>query len=182
MHGVRLWRGFRRQGLQAKVGSMKPLILLDIDGVLNPLARAVSPDGSLELVLSDVKVALVNRLAAFGRIAWVSTWPAEQTAGLESQLRLGDEPLRVPLPVRALGESEAPTPKLRPVSRWLARMELSGEVTWDSVVWIDDVLGPDAREWAHGFRQQVLLLKPVPAEGLTELHVVAVEVFVQSGG
>ena len=160
---------------------MKPLILLGIDGVLNPLARAGSPGGPLELVLSDVKVALVNRLAAFGSIAWVSTWPEEQTAGLESQLRLGDEPLRVPLPARALSESEAPTPKLRSVTRWLARMELSGEVTWDSVVWIDDVLGPDAHEWAHGFRHQVLLVKPVPAEGLTEAHIVAVEVFVQSG-
>ena len=60
-------------------------------------------------------------------------------------------------------------------------MELSGEATWDSVVWIDDVLGPDAREWARGFRRQVLLVRPLPAEGLTEAHVVAVEVFVQSG-
>ncbi len=70
--------------------TMKPLILLDIDGVLNPRARVANPDGSLELVLSDAKIALVNRLAAFGRIAWVSTWPAEQTAGLESQLQAGE--------------------------------------------------------------------------------------------
>ena len=161
--------------------TMKPLILLDIDGVLNPRVRVANADGSPELVLSDTKIALVNRLAVFGRIAWVSTWPAWQTAGLESQLQLGNETLRVPLAARALNESESPTPKLRPVTRWLARMELSGEVTWDSVVWIDDVLGPDAREWAHGFRQQVLLVKPLPAEGLTEAHVVAVEVFVQSG-
>lgn len=161
--------------------TMKPLILLDIDGVLNPRSRAASPGGPLELVLSDAKVALVNRLAASGRIAWVSTWPAEQTAGIESQLRLTAEPLRVPLPARSLTESESHTPKLRPVTRWLARMELTGEVTWDSVVWIDDVLGPDAHEWAHGFRQQVLLVRPLPAAGLTEAHVVAVEVFVQSG-
>ena len=161
--------------------TMKPLILLDIDGVLNPRVRVANADGSPELVLSDAKIALVNRLAVFGRIAWVSTWPAWQTAGLESQLQLGNETLRVPLPARALNESESPTPKLRPVTRWLARMELSGEATWDSVVWIDDVLGPDAREWARGSRRQVLLVRPLPAEGLTEAHVVAVEVFVQSG-
>ena len=61
--------------------TMKPLILLDIDGVLNPRARVASPDGSLELVLSDAKIALVNRLAVFGRIAWVSTWPAGRPPG-----------------------------------------------------------------------------------------------------
>jgi hypothetical protein len=38
------------------------------------------------------------------------------------------------------------TPKLGSVSRWLARMDALGEADWDSVVWIDDVLGPDARE------------------------------------
>jgi len=158
---------------------MKPLILLDIDGVLNPAARAASPGGSPELTLSDARVALVRRLSALGRIAWVSTWPQEQTSCLEAQLQLEDSPLRVPLPTRTMHESEAQTPKLRPVSRWLARMELLGEASWDSVVWIDDVLGQDAREWAHGFRQEVLLVKPLPADGLTEAHVVAVEVFVQ---
>lgn len=80
---------------------------------------------------------------------------------------------------RAADEDE-PTPKLRSVRRWLARMRDSGEADWDSVVWIDDVLGPDAREWAHQYDQPVLLEKPVPAQGLTELQVVAVEVFIDS--
>ena len=101
-------------------------------------------------------------------------------AGLEDQLQLEAEPLRVVIVLRPDDEDQ-PTPKLRSVTRWLFRMEALGEADWDSVVWIDDVLGPDAREWAHGFRQQVLLVKPLPAEGLTEAHVVAVEVFVQSG-
>jgi hypothetical protein len=158
---------------------MKLLILLDIDGVLNPVARA-GPGGEPELVLSGTRIALVRRLAALGQIAWVSTWPAEQRAGLEKQLQLAVEPLRVPLP-GALNESDAATPKLRPVSRWLKRMELLGEAEWDAVVWIDDVLGPDAREWAHHYNRPVLLEKPLPAQGLTEVHVVAVEVFVDDG-
>jgi hypothetical protein len=87
------------------------------------------------------------------------------------------EPLRVTLTVRA-GDSEEPTPKLRSVRRWLATMELLGEADWDSVVWIDDVLGPEAREWAHNHHQPVLLEKPAPGQGLSEVHVVAVEVFV----
>jgi hypothetical protein len=158
---------------------MKPVILLDIDGVLNPTARAATIGGEPRLVLSAERAALVMRLARCGRIAWVSTWPAEQTAGLEAQLQLDEEPLRVPLPAKPLNESRAATPKLRPVSRWLARMELLGDADWDSVVWIDDVLGPDAREWASHYGAPVLLEKPAPARGLMEVHVVAVEVFVE---
>ena len=156
---------------------MKPIILLDVDGVLNPVARHGGGGTLPELVLSDGTASLVRRLARCGRIAWVTTWPADSTAGLESQLRLDVEPLRVTLTVRA-GASEEPTPKLRSVRRWLATMELLGEADWDSVVWIDDVLGPDAREWAHNHHQPVLLEKPAPGQGLSEVHVVAVEVFV----
>lgn len=162
---------------QARVSFMKLLILLDIDGVLNPVARVAGPGQGPELVMSETRIALVRRLAALGRIAWVSTWPAEQRMGLEKQLQLPVEPLRVPLPW-SLSESDAPTPKLRPVSRWLEKMELLGEAEWDAVVWIDDVLGPDARAWAQQYNHPVLLEKPLPAQGLTEVHVVAVEVFV----
>lgn len=153
------------------------IILLDIDGVLNPLARPGSGGDRPELTLSDSKVALVRRLAELGRIAWVSTWPADLTAGLEAQLQLEVEPLRVTLLMQPSDDDE-PTPKLRSVSRWLARMEAAGDADWDSVVWIDDVLGPDARKWAHGYGRPVLLEKPVPDQGLGDIHVVAVEVFV----
>ena len=156
---------------------MKPIILLDIEGVLNPVARPGGGGDLPELLLPDGAISLVRRLARCGRIAWVSTWPADSTAGLESQLQPGVEPLRVTLTVRA-GDSEEPTPKLRSVRRWLAKMELLGEANWDAVVWIDDVLGPDAREWARNHHQPVLLEKPAPGQGLSEVHVVAVEVIV----
>lgn len=156
---------------------MKPIILLDVDGVLNPVVRPGREGDPTELVLSDGTVSLVRRLARCGRIAWVSTWPGDSTASLESQLQLDVEPLRVTVSVRA-SDSEEPTPKLRSVRRWLAKMELLGEADWDAVVWIDDVLGPDAREWAHNHHQPVLLEKPAPAQGLSEVHVVAVEVIV----
>jgi hypothetical protein len=158
---------------------MKPIILLDIDGVLNPVMRPGAAGDRPTLSLSDTRLALVRRLAGCGRIAWVSTWPADLVSGLESQLQLAEEPLRVTLTMRE-DDGDVPTPKLRSVARWLDRMESLGEADWDSVVWIDDVLGQDTREWAHHHNQPVLLEKPVPDKGLTEVHVVAVEVFIDS--
>jgi len=70
-----------------------------------------------------------------------------------------------------------PTPKLGSVARWLSRLEAEGEDDWDAVVWIDDELGPDVHDWAHQYAHPVLLEKPHPDEGLTEAHVVAVQVF-----
>lgn len=159
---------------------MKPIILLDIDGVLNPVADPGDGGDRPTLTLAPEKIGLVRRLAGLGRIAWVSTWPADLTAGLESQLQLELEPLRVVMVLRPDDDSQA-TPKLRSVARWLARMDALGEANWDSVVWIDDVLGPDARAWAHNHTQPVLLEKPTPDRGLAEVHVVAVEVFAASG-
>jgi hypothetical protein len=158
---------------------MKPIILLDIDGVLNPAAGPGDGKDRPTLTLTPEKIGLVRRLAGLGRIAWVSTWPADLTAGLESQLQFKVEPLRVVMVLRPDDDDQA-TPKLRSVARWLARMDALGEADWDSVVWIDDVLGADARAWAHNHTQPVLLEKPVPDRGLAEVHVVAVEVFAAS--
>lgn len=162
------------------VAVMKPLILLDIDGVLNPkLVR--DGGGDVEPHLSDAKVALVHRLATKGRIAWASSWQGDMVAKLEAQLHLEEEPLRVTITMRP-GDDTRPTPKLRSVARWLVRMEMAGEADWDAVVWIDDVLGPDVHEWAHNLGKPVLLEKPDPGTGLTDAHVVAVQVFINEQG
>lgn len=66
----------------------------------------------------------------------------EEGRGLESQLQLHVDPLRVTLLLRP-EDGDEPTPMLRSVTRWLARMEATGEADWDSLVWVDDVLGLD---------------------------------------
>lgn len=129
---------------------MRPIILLDIDGVLNPESRP-GPGGRAELKVACGRKALVRRLARCGRIAWVSSWPAEVTAGLEQQIELDVEPLRVMLLVRPGDEAE-PTPKLRSVTRWLERMEAAGDAAWDSIVWIGDVLEPTPGTGRPGIR------------------------------
>ena len=158
---------------------MKPIILLDIDGVLNAVAGPGDGTDRPKLTLPPEKTALVRRLASLGRIAWVSTWPADLVGGVEAQLNLEVQPLRAVMVLRP-DDNDQPTPKLRSVTRWLARMDALGEADWDSVVWIDDVLGADARAWAHSYAQPVLLQRPAPHVGLAEANVVAVDVFVDT--
>ncbi|MDQ1595884.1 MAG: hypothetical protein QOH40_2440, partial [Arthrobacter pascens] len=149
---------------------MKPLILLDIEGVLNPVAHPNDDGDSAERSLPEAKASLVRRLAKCGRIAWVSTSPEDLTEELESQLQLETGPLRVELAMRESDVGE-PTPKLRAVTEWLASKEAAGEADWDALVWIDDVLGPDAHEWADKFSQPVHLEKTAPEDGLTKEQV-----------
>jgi hypothetical protein len=53
-----------------------------------------------------------------------------------------------------------------------------GSADWNAIVWIADTLGADVHDRAHQYHQPVLLEKPDPEEGLTEAHVVAVQVFI----
>ncbi|MFJ4210703.1 HAD domain-containing protein [Paenarthrobacter sp. NPDC089675] len=159
---------------------MKPVILLDVDGVLNPVVHPGRGGEQPTLRLSNQKKALVLRLARIGRIAWISTWPADAVAGLEGQLGLGVEALRVVMIFRR-ADADVPTPKLSSLKRWLSRMEALEEADWDCVVWIDDVLGPDARAWAEGYKHPVHLVQPHPGPGLTEDQVRGIEAFVTEG-
>ena len=156
---------------------MKPLILLDINGVLNPKVQPGDSSDDPGPQLSDLKAALVRRLAAKGRIAWASTSSDDFMDALEAQLELEVNPLRVPITPEPDDEHQQ-TPKLGPIVRWLNKMDADGNVDWDGIVWIDDALGTDVHDWAHQYHQPVLLEKPNPDEGLTEAHVVAVQVFI----
>jgi hypothetical protein len=77
------------------VAVTKPVILLDINGVLNPKLQSDDSCGGANPHLSDLKAALVRRLATKGRIAWVSTSSEASMDSLEAQLQLGVDPLRV---------------------------------------------------------------------------------------
>jgi hypothetical protein len=159
------------------VSVMKPIILLDVNGVLNPKLQPDDSSNGTNAQLSDLKAALVRRLATKGRIAWVSSSPDDLMNSLEAQLRLEVSPLRVAIAPEP-GDEDQQTPKLGSVAKWLNNMEAGNGADWDAVVWIDDALGSDVRDWAHQYHQPVLLEKPDPEEGLTEAHVVAVQVFI----
>ncbi|WP_146069193.1 hypothetical protein [Arthrobacter sp. ZGTC412] len=65
---------------------MKPITLLDIDGVINPVLRSRPDTVRPDLLLSCEEKPPVRPLAGCGRIGRVSIWPAEATADLEDQL------------------------------------------------------------------------------------------------
>jgi hypothetical protein len=159
------------------VSVMKPIILLDINGVLNPKLQPGDNSGGKNAQLSDSKVALVRRLVTKGRLARVSTSNDDLVDSLEAQLKLEVNPLRVAITPEPDDEDQQ-TPKPGSVSRWLNKMEAEGGADWDAIVWIDDALGADVHDWAHQYHQPVLLEKPDPKEGLTEAHVAAVQVFI----
>lgn len=161
------------------VSVMKPIILLDVNGVLNPKLQPDDSSSGANARLSDLMAALVRRLATKGRIAWVTTSHEDVLDGLEAQLMLEVNPLRVaitPVP----DDEDRQTPKLGSVARWLNKMEAESAADWDAIVWVDGALGTDVHDWAHQYHQPVLLEKPNPKEGLTEAHVVAVQVFINS--
>lgn len=97
---------------------------------------------------------------------------------MEAQLGLAER-LRVSVVfLKADADADVPTPELTSVIGWLYRMGASDEADWDSVVWTDDVLGRDARDWAKGHEKPVHLEQPDPGQGLTEANVAGIEVFI----
>ena len=170
---------------------MRPLLLLDVDGVLNALGRPVEDGyvlGSADAVgrswpicFSPGVVAHVRRwLDAGVDVQWLTTWGDEANAGLRVLLGLPA------LPVAGTydgGEEEswtAPSTSLAQVTpaapdqvtgRWW-KLDVAREAVRAhpdrAVVWIDDDLDveTDAKHWMHA-HGRCLLVAPNPGLGLT---------------
>ncbi|PPG87481.1 hypothetical protein C5C00_04040 [Rathayibacter rathayi] len=156
---------------------MVALILLDVDGVLNPSVRSDRAAGSHRLELEPEREALVARLAAVGTIVWATTWPPRLSSVLADDLGLpgGTEAIvfdgGLPRDPRFPGQ----TGKLHPVATWLERAAERGPL--DAVVWIDDNLGQDAYTWAREQSTPFHLVRPESATGLTDDEVAGAERF-----
>ncbi|MBO0983118.1 HAD domain-containing protein [Rathayibacter sp. SD072] len=156
---------------------MAALILLDVDGVLNPSVVSDRAAGGHRLVLDQDRAALVARLAVIGTIVWATTWPPELTSVLARDLRLpeGTEAIvfrgGLPRDPRFPGQ----TGKLQPVAAWLDQARDRQPI--DAVVWIDDNLREDAYAWAGEQDTPFHLVRPEAAEGLTSDEVAGAEEF-----
>lgn len=146
----------------------RPIILLEVDGVLNPTIAGG------EVAISSERGELVLELARAGEIVWTTSWPADVTFQLERAVGLEGQTRRVPL----VGKSDgAATPKLQSIARWVERSTFP----LTPVVWIDDWLRSDARSWASGQDRPWLLVQPETSTGLTRVHVAAVVEFLTVG-
>ena len=119
-----------------------PLLLLDVDGVLNPFAAPSCPPGYTEYSFfpgeDPVRVCAAHgpwlaELAARFRIVWATAWQAEANRLLAPLLALPELPvIRFP----AVGD--------QPIDKLPAVIGFAGD---EPLVWFDDMLTPAAHGW-----------------------------------
>lgn len=149
---------------------VKALILMDVDGVLNPTMKKDQDFAEPVLNLSPDRTRLLSSAAGLGELIWATSHGLEQTDGLQAQAGIAGTCSRIPLGTLTPDDMTAPTPKLRRVIRWIDRARIEAGTDTPSIVWIDDLHGADARAWACTAAFPVLLITPNPVQGLTQDH------------
>ena len=149
------------------------LILLDVDGVLNPAIV------DRKLVLDPARAALVQQLSSLGSIVWATSWSAADTYHLANDIGLPGDPAAIAFPsaIQVDRRKPAPTPKLHWVDRWLNRTLIDDVDSTTPVIWIEDRLREDAYAWAQAAKRPTLLIKPDAEVGLTAEHVAEIQQF-----
>jgi hypothetical protein len=145
----------------------RPLLFVDIDGVLNPY-NGPCPDGFSEYWLfpdedepvrvSDRHGELLHELARHYDLMWGSSWSDEERAALADIIDLPYFHGAVELP-RGLFD---PALKVPAIDRAAGVRSLA---------WIDDLLTREAWTWALSRAAPTLLVPIDPAVGLTHEHV-----------
>lgn len=139
-----------------------PLLLLDVDGVLNPYAAPACPPGYTEHALfageEPVRVCAAHgqwlqELAARFELVWATAWGDNANRLLAPLLGLASLPV-VGFPPPPF----SPQDKLTAIRRFAQNRPL---------VWIDDQLAHEAHAWAARRSTPALLISIEPAEGLT---------------
>jgi len=156
-----------RRDPAARMSDRKPLLLVDIDGVLNPFVPEGEPlpSGYVRHTVAGQRVLLrldhgmwLRALAARFELVWVSTWEAEANT-LVGPL-IGAPP---DLPYIRFSERTADgwTWKLPAVRRFAGDRPLA---------WLDDDPGPDVAAWAATRGAPTLVVSPDPRAGWTEVE------------
>jgi hypothetical protein len=165
----------RRERQASEASSMarkneKPLLLLDIDGVLSRFGFAsdsrpegvwLNVDGIVHLI-SATAAEHLQRLRAAYEVVWCSGWEEKANEHLVTALGLG-----APLPFLTF-------PRTEDGRHWkLAAIE--AHALDRPLAWVDDAHDDGCRTWAAARRAPTLLVATQPPVGLTELDVAELE-------
>jgi hypothetical protein len=145
---------------------LRPLLLIDVDGVLNPLG--VGPDfvppgfvahrlEGLRVLLARKHGAWLTALATDFDLVWATSWEHDAD-------RLIAERVGLPrgMPVITFTSQTEWTAKLPDVIRFVGDRP---------VAWIDDALGAEEHEWASSRGVPTLLIQANHRVGLTRAHI-----------
>lgn len=137
----------------------RPLLLLDVDGVLliAPTMEELEDDTDREPRIPPEARSWLVDLADEFELCWATTWEDLANSVLAPQLGLP------PLPaIRFEMDHRARTAKLRSVIDFVGDRPMA---------WIDDDLHEDAFTWAAGRRAPTLLVPCDMTEGMARRHV-----------
>jgi hypothetical protein len=141
----------------------KPLLLVDVDGVLNPYAAESCPEGYREysffpgeepVWLCELHGRWLSDLASVFDLVWATGWGAQAHLHISPVLRLPRFPA-IELPVGPFDPAE----KVPAVDAYVGDRPLA---------WIDDMLTSEAQLWAAKRAAPTLLVPVDPAVGLSE--------------
>jgi hypothetical protein len=156
----------------------RPILLVDVDGVLSLFGFGTTPPAGLVLAaidgiphfLSPHAAARLNRLAATFQCAWCTGWEERAEEHLPRLLGLpgGWPHLTLPRQDAAAGRHW----KLGAIESW------AGPAT--PLAWIDDDHDASCEAWAASRAAPTLLVRTEPATGLGEVHVTRLESWARS--
>lgn len=145
----------------------RPVLLLDIDGVLNLYGRADCPAGYQQVILfpDDPEPAMVSTLhgqwlreaARQYELTWASAWGHQANELLGPLLHLDPMPFVSMPPAPFAPELKVPA--------------IDAHLCGRPAAWIDDVFPAGTREWAEHRQQSTLLIQTDPTEGLQRRHI-----------
>ena len=145
----------------------KPILFVDIDGVLNPFAGAcpegfrevdLLPDDDEPVRICPLHAAWLTELTVSFDLVWATSWN-------EHERDLLKQALDYPEFAGAAAMPPSPFPPENKVDG------VSTIAVKSAVAWIDDLVTDRARIWAASRTEPTILLEADPRTGMTRKHV-----------